>query len=77
VCGSFLPMARCIDARNYQRLKITRGGAIAPWCGGRGGTVDASGLKPVAPSGALLITPPLNIEKDSGSSLRVLALIPG
>ena len=40
------------------------------------GLASLSNLDQLPPTGALLITPPLKIEKGSGSPLRVLALVP-
>jgi kynurenine formamidase/2-keto-3-deoxy-L-rhamnonate aldolase RhmA len=40
------------------------------------GLASLSNLDKLPPTGALLITPPLKIEKGSGSPLRVLALVP-
>ena len=41
------------------------------------GLASLTNLDQLPPTGALLITPPLKIEKGSGSPLRVLALVPG
>jgi kynurenine formamidase len=41
------------------------------------GLASLANLDQLPPTGALLITPPLKIEKGSGSPLRVLALVPG
>lgn len=41
------------------------------------GLASLTNLDQLPPTGAILITPPLKIEKGSGSPLRVLALIPG
>jgi kynurenine formamidase len=40
------------------------------------GLASLTNLDQLPPTGALLITPPLKIEKGSGSPLRVLALVP-
>jgi kynurenine formamidase/2-keto-3-deoxy-L-rhamnonate aldolase RhmA len=40
------------------------------------GLASLTNLDQLTPTGALLITPPLKIEKGSGSPLRVLALVP-
>ena len=40
------------------------------------GLASLTNLDKLPPTGALLITPPLKIEKGSGSPLRVLALVP-
>jgi kynurenine formamidase len=42
---------------------------------GRWGLQCLSNLDRLPPTGSLLITPPLKIQKGSGSPLRVLALI--
>jgi kynurenine formamidase len=44
---------------------------------GKLGLASLCNLDQLPPTGALLITPPLKIEKGSGSPLRVLALVPG
>jgi kynurenine formamidase len=41
------------------------------------GLASLCNLDQLPPTGAVLITPPLKIEKGSGSPLRVLALVPG
>ena len=43
---------------------------------GKFGLASLCNLDQVPPTGALLVTPPLKIEKGSGSPLRVLALVP-
>ena len=43
---------------------------------GKFGLASLRNLERLPPMGALLITPPLKIEKGSGSPLRVLALVP-
>jgi kynurenine formamidase len=43
---------------------------------GRFGLASLCNLDQLPPTGALLITPPLKIERGSGSPLRVLALVP-
>ena len=40
------------------------------------GLASLTNLDQLPPTGTLLITPPLKIEKGSGSPLRVLALVP-
>jgi kynurenine formamidase len=40
------------------------------------GLASLCNLDQLPPTGAILITPPLKIEKGSGSPLRVLALVP-
>ena len=40
------------------------------------GLASLCNLDQLPPTGAVLITPPLKIEKGSGSPLRVLALVP-
>lgn len=44
---------------------------------GKFGLASLCNLDRLPPSGAVLITPPLKIERGSGSPLRVLALVPG
>ncbi len=44
---------------------------------GKLGLASLCNLDQLPPVGALLITPPLKIERGSGSPLRVLALVPG
>ncbi len=44
---------------------------------GKLGLASLCNLDQLPPTGALLITAPLKIEKGSGSPLRVLALVPG
>ena len=44
---------------------------------GKLGLASLCNLDQLPPTGAVLITPPLKIEKGSGSPLRVLALVPG
>ncbi|HEX6142907.1 MAG TPA: cyclase family protein [Geminicoccaceae bacterium] len=44
---------------------------------GRFGLASLTNLDQLPPTGAVLITPPLKIERGSGSPLRVLALVPG
>jgi kynurenine formamidase len=44
---------------------------------GKFGLASLRNLERLPPTGALLITPPLKIEKGSGSPLRVLALVAG
>ena len=44
---------------------------------GKLGLASLCNLDRLPPTGAVLITPPLKIEKGSGSPLRVLALVPG
>jgi kynurenine formamidase len=44
---------------------------------GKFGLASLCNLDQLPPVGALLITPPLKIERGSGSPLRVLALVPG
>ena len=41
------------------------------------GLASLCNLDQLPPTGTVLITPPLKIEKGSGSPLRVLALVPG
>ena len=41
------------------------------------GLASLTNLDQLPPTGAILITPPLKIEKGSGSPLRVLALVAG
>jgi len=44
---------------------------------GKLGLASLCNLDQLPPTGAVLITPPLKIERGSGSPLRVLALVPG
>ena len=44
---------------------------------GKFGLASLCNLDQLPPTGAVLITPPLKIERGSGSPLRVLALVPG
>ena len=44
---------------------------------GKFGLASLTNLDQLPPTGAILITPPLKIERGSGSPLRVLALVPG
>jgi kynurenine formamidase len=44
---------------------------------GRFGLASLCNLDQLPPTGAILITAPLKIERGSGSPLRVLALVPG